>query len=249
MSTGRGPSGSSGPSGSAFVTTRWTRVLAARGDSESARAALGELCAAYYGPVVAFLERTGCGTEDPREVAHEFFARLLGQDGVDGAEPARGRFRSYLLGAVKHHLANRRLRAGRECRGGGAEHQSLDAATDTEVGSVAPEEASNLEALFDREWALAVVERSLAALELEAATADSRRQFVELRPWLSLDAAPGTQAAAAARLGMNEGAVKVAIHRLRRRFRDLVRAEVAQTLPEGGDLNAEVRHLIEALAR
>ena len=247
MSTGREPSEASGSSGSAFLTTRWTRVLAARGDSESARAALGELCAAYYRPVVAFLERTGCGTEDPREVAHEFFARLLGQDGVDGAEPARGRFRSYLLGAVKHHLANRRLRAGRECRGGGAEHQSLDAATDTEVGSVAPEEASNLEALFDREWAMAVVERSLAALELEAATAGSSRQLAELRPWLSLDAAQGTQAAAAARLGMNEGAVKVAIHRLRKRFRDLIRAEIAQTVGDETEAREELAYLLAAM--
>src|SRR4030095_1555888 len=115
---------------STFVTTRWTQVLAARGDSEAARTALSELCAAYYGPVVAFLTHTGCGADNPRDVAHEFFARLLERDGLGGVELARGRFRSYLLGAVKHHVANHRLRAAREKRGGAVEHEPLQFGTD-----------------------------------------------------------------------------------------------------------------------
>lgn len=236
-------------SSSTFVTTRWTRVLAARGDSEEARTALSELCSAYYGPVVAFLTHSGCGDAEPREVAHEFFARLLARDGLSGAERTRGRFRSYLLGAVKHHVANRRLHASREKRGGTVDHQPLLIGTDSAMElPVAAPHATGLDRLFDREWALAVVERALGVLEHEAVAEGSARQFAELKRWLSLEETPGSQAEVAGRLGINEGAVKVAIHRLRRRFRELVRAEVAQTLPEGDHLNAEMRHLVDSLA-
>ncbi len=232
-----------------FVTTRWTQVLAARGDSESARAALSELCSAYYGPVVAFLTHTGCGTEEPREVAHEFFAGLLARDGLAGADRNRGRFRSYLLGALKHFVANRRLRAGREKRGGGAEHEPLEAGTDTKFEvPAAPADAAKLEALFDHEWAVSVVEHVLGALGAEAAAEGGEAQFGVLKAWLSFDIAPGSHAGAARLLGINEGAVRVAVHRLRRRFRELVRAEIAQTIPAGEDVDGELRHLLDALS-
>ena len=234
---------------STFVTTRWTRVLAARGDSDAARIALSELCSAYYGPVVSFLTHTGCGEDDPREVAPEFFALLMARNGVSGADPDRGRFRSYLLGAVKHHIANRRLRASREKRGGTVQHQPLESESDTSLEVPLPAPAIlGLDSVFDREWALAVVERALAVLADEAAVAGTGPQFTAMKVWLTFDAAPGSQAETAARLGMNEGAVKVAIHRLRRRFREIIRAEIAQTLPAGDDLDAEMRHLVEALA-
>jgi RNA polymerase sigma-70 factor (ECF subfamily) len=231
-----------------FVTTRWTHVLAARGSSESARAALSELCSAYYGPVVAFLEHTGCAPEEPREVAHEFFAGLLARDGLAGADRERGRFRSYLLGALKHFVANRHRRAGREKHGGRAEHLPLEVGTDTALELPVPAPSPGLDALFDHEWAVTVVEGALATLGRESVAAGQARQFAVLKPWLSFAAEPGSQAAAAAELGVNEGAVKVAIHRLRHRFRELVRAEVAQTLPADGDVRAELRHLVEALA-
>lgn len=231
-----------------FVTTRWTQVLAAQGGSELARTALSELCSAYYGPVVAFLEHTGCAPEEPREVAHEFFAGLLARDGLAGADRQRGRFRSYLLGALKHFVANRRRRASREKHGGQAEHLPLEAGTDTGIEVPISAEAPNLDALFDHEWAVTVVEFALAALAQESIASGLDRQFMVLKPWLSFAAEPGSQAAAAAELGVNEGAVKVAIHRLRRRFRELVRAEIAQTLPAEADVRAELRYLIEALA-
>jgi len=223
-------------------------VLAARGGSETARLALSELCAAYYGPVVAWLSRTGCGAEDPRDVAHEFFAALLAQGGPDRVEPGRGRFRSYLLAAVKHHLANRRRLASRQKRGGDVTHQPL--ADDDEDGPHLPLAAPSpdLDALFDREWALAVVERALSVLEQAMANAGAAAEFAALRPWLSADVVPESQAAVAARLGMTEGAVKVAIHRLRRRFRDEVRAEIRQTVPEHDDTGPELQHLLAALA-
>ncbi len=231
----------------AFVTTRWTRVLAACGDSESARGALAELCSAYYGPVVAFLEKTGCGDDEPREVAHEFFASLLSRDGIDGVDRSRGRFRSYLLGAVKHHVANRRLKASREKRGGNVGHQALDPSTDTEADVPIAVPLTAGDAWFDRAWALALVERALAVLAEEADADGTTREFAELKAWLSWDAAPGSQAAAAARLGINEGALKVAVHRLRRRFRELLRAEIAQTLPDATDVDDEMRYLADVL--
>lgn len=234
---------------STFATTRWTRVLAAQGGSEPARAALGELCSAYYGPVLAFLTHTGCGDADPRDVAHEFFAALLSGRGIDGADPGRGRFRTYLLGALKHFLANRRRDAQRLRRGGDATHVPLVIPTDTQAEVDHPEvaQAPPSDAVFDREWALAVIERALGALEQEATDAGQGAPYEALKPWLSLDGAPGSQAAAAARLGISEGAVKVAVHRWRKRFRELIRAEILQTLPEDGDAAAELRHLMEAL--
>lgn len=232
---------------SAFVTTRWTRVFAANGTSDDSRTALSELCDAYYRPVLAFLEHTGCGDADPRDVAHEFFAGLLAGSGI-AANPDRGRFRTYLLAALKHHLANRRRNASRQRRGANAEHLPIGTPEDSGSdggGMAIPPPA---EAHFDREWALAVTERALASLEAEAARSGQASQYGILKPWLSLDGDPGSQAAAARMLGITEGALKVAIHRWRKRFRENVRAEVSQTLPPGGDLAGELLHLVEALA-
>jgi DNA-directed RNA polymerase specialized sigma24 family protein len=231
-----------------FVTTRWTRVMAARGDSDSARTALAELCSAYYGPVVAFLTHTGCHPEEPREVAHEFFATLLARPGLSGADPDRGRFRSYLLGALKHFIVNRRVHASREKRGGQADHLSIGVNTDTSLELPLPDESPRLEAMFDHHWAMAVVERALGLQESEAIAAGTADQFHVLKAWLSFESEPGSHAVAASRLGISEGAVRVAIHRLRRRFRARIRAEIAQTLPAGEEVDAELRHLIEALA-
>jgi len=230
-----------------FITTRWTQVLAARGHSDLGRVALSELCSAYYGPVMAFLTRTGCGPEEPRDVAHEFFASLLAGDGLAEVQRHRGRFRSYLLGALKHFVANRRLHASREKRGGGLEHLSLESGTDTGTEIQCAATFPPVDALFDHEWAVTVVESALAELEREATVAGNHHQFTVLKAWLSFDADPGSQSGAAARLGLHEGAVKVAVHRLRRRFRQLVRAEIAQTIPEDDDPEAELRHLMESL--
>ena len=230
----------------AFHTTRWTLVREARGASPEARQALSELCAGCYAPVVAFLRREGRTEDAARELAHEFFAKVLADDALGEVERGRGRFRSYLLGAVKHFLANKRRDAAREKRGGGAEHVALGAGTDTSPGVDVPA-ADGLapEAVFDREWALAIVERALTFLENESA---DRAHFVALKPWLTPAASPALQAEAAAALGLGEGALKVAIHRLRRRFRKIVRAEIAQTLHDPADLDDEMRHLVAALA-
>ncbi|HEV7401638.1 MAG TPA: sigma factor-like helix-turn-helix DNA-binding protein [Chthoniobacteraceae bacterium] len=232
-----------------FLTTRWTRVVAARGSTPEAQQALSELCAVNYAPVLRFLRASGHDPDEARELAHEFFAHVLQHKSLDGSDPARGRFRSYLLGALKHFAANRRAHGARLKRGAGLETVPPATGDETAHGPV-PEALRTAapEALFDREWALAVIERSLAALELENSAAGSAESFRKLKPWLSPSSEPPAQAEIAAQLGLSEGAVKVAIHRLRKRFRQLVRSEVAQTIDDERELDAEMRYLLEALS-
>ncbi|MBL9173270.1 MAG: sigma-70 family RNA polymerase sigma factor [Verrucomicrobiales bacterium] len=240
----------SAASGDSFAATRWTLVLRARGDSEPARAALGELCGAYWNPVFRFLRAEGCDEDAARERAQEFFARILSGRGFDGATPERGRFRSFLLGALKHYLADRRDRECAAKRGGGAIPESLRTETDTSPGhEVASRSDPDPGVGFDRQWAYAVMDRALTALEREQASAGRETHFQVLKPWLAGDGVAGTTLDASRQLEMSEGAVKVAIHRLRRRFRELVRHEVAQTVPASDDVDEEIRYLIQVLSR
>ncbi|MBN8457673.1 MAG: sigma-70 family RNA polymerase sigma factor [Verrucomicrobia bacterium] len=227
-----------------FHPTRWTLVLRARGAGEEAKMALSELCAAYYEPVVAFLRREGRDDDAARDLAHTFFEGLL-TGGVGAPEPGRGRFRSYLLGALKHFLANRRAEERAAKRGGGAEHLPLASETDTSPGIPVPGTLDDT-LVFDREWALTLIGRALAALEAENGA--KAGWFATLRPWLD-GGAQQSQAEAARALGMSETAVKVAIHRLRERFRELVRAEVAATVDDPSEVSGELRHLIAAAGR
>jgi len=241
---------SDAPRTSPFAPTRWTLVLRARGESVESRAALSELCEAYYQPVLRFLRREGREEDAARELAHDFFARVLAGGAFDGADPERGRFRSYLLGALRHFLADQRDHARRLKRGGGIAPESLDVpvGTDTSPGfQIADPAATAREADFDREWALTVMDRALSSLRKEFAEAGKLDEFDTLKPWLMGDAATGSQADAARQLGLTEGAVKVMIHRLRKRFRVVVRSEIAQTLHDPLCVEEELRHLIEAL--
>ena len=206
--------------GDTFATTRWTQVLASRGDSAPARQALSDLCAAYYGPVVAFLRREGRDDDTARELAHEFFAGVLERQSFDRADPQRGRFRSYLLGALKHFLANRRVHELREKRGGYVVHQPLANEADTSPGhEIADASTLSPDTVYDREWALNVLERAFRVMKRECEQSGTLHEFETLKPWLTGERAGRPQADAARELGMNEGAARVAIHRLRRRFR------------------------------
>lgn len=236
--------------GDSFAATRWTLVLRSRGDSEPARAALGELCEAYWNPVFRFLRTEGRDEDAARELAQEFFARILSGRGFDGATPERGRFRSFLLGALKHFLADRRDRECAAKRGGGSIPESLRTETDTSSGHEVPSRSdSDPGSGFDRQWAYAVMDRALTTLEGEQAAAGRVSHFQVLKPWLAGDTAGVSSSDAARQLEMSEGAVKVAIHRLRRRFRELVRHEVAQTVPASDDVDEELRYLIDVLSR
>ena len=236
------------PPPAAFATTQWTRVLEARGDSPQAQAALSDLCAAYYAPVLAFIRRTGLDEEGARDLTQEFFARLLARQGLDTVNPQRGRFRSFLLGAVKHFLADMRDHAHRLKRGAGQRHESIDPGTDTSPGlQLADEQTPSPDREFDRKWALTVLDRALAALAEEHHTAGNSEQFEALKPWLTGDIENVSQADAARQLGLNEGAVKVAIHRLRRRFRALVKTEIGRTLNDPSQVADELACLVAAL--
>ncbi len=231
-----------------FAPTRWTLVQRARGATPEARAALSELCEAYWQPVFRFLRREGRDEDTARELTQGFFAHLLGRGDIDAADPARGRFRTYLLGAVKHYLADLRRREGRLKRGGGDLGESLDAGTDTSPGLQLPDHSAVVpDSYFDREWALAVMARALSALQAEYAGAVNPEQFDVLKPWLVGETEALSQGDAARRLGMTEGALKVAVHRFRRRFRELVRRDIAQTVGDVPAVAEELRYLVEVL--
>lgn len=233
--------------GATFRTTRWTQVRQAKAESPEGRRALHELCEAYYEPVAAFLRCQLRDTDAARDLAHDFFATMLEGGAISRADQDRGRFRSYLLGAVKHFLSHHHEAARRLKRGGGAEQISLN---DTEAGearSVADASMLSPDAAFDRQWALTVLARALEALRDECA-AEGRAEFFEgVKPWLTGEAAHGDQSALAASCGMNANALKVAVHRLKRRFRAVLKAEVAGTLDDPGAVEDELRSLFAAL--
>ena len=232
---------------SSFAATRWTVVAQAKGGDTAAKAALSELCANYYAPVVAFLRSRGGNQDVAREQAHAFFARVLEGGALDGADPARGRFRSYLLGAVKHFLGDAHDRSLTEKRGGGIEPVPLDAhATDGGIAIPAPA-APETELAFDRQWALTLISRALEVVGGDLRDAGKAEHFDALKPWLSGESPALSQAETARTLGMSEGAAKVAIHRLRQRFREAVKAEIAQTVRDAADVEDELRHLLAVL--
>ena len=232
-----------------FHTTRWTRVLAARGNSPEARQALSDLCALNYAPVLRFLRAAGHPPDEAQDLAHGFFAQVLAHHSLDGADRGRGRFRSYLLGALKHFASAQRQRDARLKRGAGLERESLD--TDTAAGVATVPEALRTEppdAVFDREWALAIIDRAVTALGVESAASGSSAVFEALKPCLSTSTTTPLHAETAEGLGMSEGALRVALHRLRKRFRELVRGAVLETVQDETELEGEMQHLIKALA-
>ncbi|HOC56266.1 MAG TPA: sigma-70 family RNA polymerase sigma factor [Verrucomicrobiota bacterium] len=240
------------PRPAGFAPTRWTLVLRACGESPAAQAALGELCESYYAPVLAFICHTGRDADAARDLTQEFFTRVLARHGFDTVEPGRGRFRSFLLGAVKNFLSNQYDRARAAKRGGGQVPVSIEAGTGTNTTTELqiPDPAGQVpDTVFDREWALTLVERALSLLAGEFAAAGKSEQFETLKPWLLGDVDSLSQAAAAERLGLTEGAVKVAVHRLRRRFRELIKAEIAQTVSDPDQAQEELRYLVEVLAQ
>jgi len=247
-----GDSGSSAAAASGrFAPTRWTRVLQARGESAEARAALGELCTAYWQPVFVFIRRDGRDEETARDLTQEFFRRLLARHGLDTVEPGRGRFWSFLLGAVKHFLEDERDHAAAAKRGGGRPVVSIEAGagTNTTAGLQIPDPAGPpSDAVFDRQWAQTLVTRAVGLLANEFTAAGKTEQFATLKPWLLGPVDSLSQADAARRLDLTEGAIKVAIHRLRKRFRELVQAEIAHTVPEPAQVEEELRYLVEVLA-
>lgn len=235
-------------SAAAFHTTRWTRVGLAKADSEDGRKALADLCAAYYEPVVAYLRGVLRDAEAAREMSHAFFAEVLAGGTIHTADPERGRFRFYLLGAVKHFVAHRREAESRQKRGGGVVPLSLDGASSEFYGWPVPSDAGlSPEAAFDRQWAVTVLARAMAVLAEECAQQGKTALFDRLRPWLLGEADYGDQAAVAKELGLSAATLKVTVHRLKQRFRQCVKAEIAGTLKDPNAIEEEMRSLLLAL--
>jgi len=239
--------GASGPR--EFATTRWSLVAAARpgeGGGSRARGALEELCRAYWYPLYAFVRRRGYSSEDAQDLTQAFFARIIETGGLGAADPERGRFRSYLLGALKHFLANEWHRSQTQKRGGRVRFVEWDALDPEARYAGAPKEPVSPELLFDREWALETTGKALQALRAEMAEAGKGGQFDALKGSLTGEG-EASREEVAARLGMSEGAVKVAVHRLRQRYRGLLRDGIAETVSNEADLEDEMRHLVAVL--
>jgi len=211
---------------------------------------MSELCEAYWMPVFRFLRREGRSEDDSNELTQEFITKLLSVGGVDGADQAKGRFRSYLLGALKHFLSDRRRAEHRQKRGGGIPHQSIESGgSETSPGlQIADPSGPAPDCYFDHQWALAVMERSLELVRADFEKSGKLVQFESLKPWLSGDSESLSQIEIAAELGMTTGALKVAIHRLRKKFGDSVRGEISQTVTDPEEVTEELNYLIKVLS-
>ncbi len=243
------------PAGPAhFATTRWTLVVAAgaarRDGTPEARKALGELCVLYWYPVYAYVRRRGKDAEDALDLTQGFFTRLIDKNDLAAADPARGRFRAWLLASVKHYLANEWDRATAQKRGGGRTVLSIDGDDAEDRYRREPADPLTPERIFDRRWALTLLEQALHDLQSECEREGKAELFAALKPTLTGDGRDPSNPYRdiAAGLGTTEGALKVAAHRLRRRYRELLRQEIAETVATPQDIDDEIRDLFAALA-
>jgi RNA polymerase sigma factor (sigma-70 family) len=232
-----------------FLTTHWSVVIAAQGgDSRAAQSALEILCRAYWYPLYAYVRRCGQSPHNAQDLTQEFFCRLLEKRWLDAADREKGRLRTFLIVALKHFMAKEWRHASAQRRGGAHLHVPLDTALAED--RYASETCSSLTAdrLFDRQWALTLLDLTLERLQAEFARLGKAGDFEALKTCLMAERGALDYAAVAARLGSSEGAARVAVHRLRKRFREIYREELAQTLADETELDGELRHLAAALA-
>ena len=233
-----------------FATTHWSVVLAAgQVESPRASAALEELCRTYWPPLYGFIRRAGHAHADAQDLTQEFFARLLARNDFARADQNRGRFRSYLLGALRHFLSDERDRAAARKRGSGLHFVDWDEAAAEEHLRTEPVATLNPEALYDRRWALTLVSQVLQRLSDEFSTLGKASVFVELQPFLMMEKADIAYGPAARKLGLSEGAVRVAVHRMRQRYGEIFREEIAHTVDRPEEIDGEISHLLAALGR
>jgi RNA polymerase sigma-70 factor (ECF subfamily) len=232
-----------------FASTHWSQVLAAA-DASSPRAAeaLAQLCRTYWYPLYAFIRRQGTGAEEAQDLTQAFFARLLERNSIAEAAEERGRFRSFLLVALKRFLINERERARAQKRGGG---QPLIALDDTEAeGRYRLEPADELSAdrIYERRWAVALLDEVMLGLRREYAAEGREEWFDALKLFLYDKQCPVSQREIGQRFGVTESAVKSAVHRLRVRYRERLREEVANTVANPSEIDDELRHLLSVLS-
>lgn len=232
----------------AFVTTHWSVVLTAgRSDTTRAQDALGKLCQTYWYPLYAYVRRRGHSPHDSQDLTQEFFARLLERQSLSTANPEKGRFRSFILAAMNNFLATEWAKARAKKRGGGAQVLSLDLAAAEQRLDVEPADPSAPDKFFEKQWALTLLQAVLDRLEAEYQRDNNSGLFAALKQTLTGTRESQPYADLAAKLHLSEGSVKVAVHRLRRRYRELIRAEIAHTLDRPEDIDGEMRHLFRVL--
>jgi RNA polymerase sigma factor (sigma-70 family) len=232
-----------------FATTHWSVVLAA-GDTASPQAylALAELCRTYWYPLYAFVRRKGHSPHDAQDLTQAFFARLLEKNYVAQADRERGRFRTYLLAALTHFLADEWDKARRLKRGGGREIISFDAASAEERYQLEPVDQLDAAKLYERRWVTTLFDKVLARLEEEFHGSERGKLFDQLKGSLLAEERGPSYADLGAQLGLKEDAVKQAVHRMRRRYRELFREEIAQTVGGPGEVEEELRYLFAILS-
>lgn len=232
-----------------FATTRWTVVLAAGAQhTPQADRALEELCETYWFPLYAYVRRRGATKEDAEDLTQKFFALFLEKNYLDGLDAGRGRFRAFLLASLKNFLANEWDKARTQKRGGDAIHLSLDWQTADTQFQIASASETSPDKAFDREWAMALLGKVIERLAAESAAGASAAQFETLKAFLTAGRGERSHAAAAKILNMEEGAVRVAVHRLRKRYRQLLRDEIAQTLTDPAQVDEEMGALFGAFS-
>jgi RNA polymerase sigma factor (sigma-70 family) len=231
----------------AFATTHWSVVLTAQGRSPAADEALEKLCRTYWWPLYGFVRRQGYSPEEAQDLTQGFFALLLERKDFEAVHREKGRLRSYLLASLKNFLAKARRRELAVKRGEGRALVPLDELLARERANLEPTDSLTADRIFERRWALTLLEQVLTRLEREYQSADNAKLFDCLKEFLSGEPGRRSQAEAAAELGMTENALKQALHRLRQRYRQLLRDEIAQTVAVPGDVEDELRHFISVL--
>ena len=231
-----------------FITTHWSVILtASHRHSAETSDALEQLCRTYWPPLYAFLRRQGHAPQDAEDIIQGFFERFLAKDYLSGVNPDKGRFRSFLLACLRHYAANVRRDAHTERRGGSKIHLNLDEPAVAARCEAALQSEQRPEIIFDRVWAETIMDAAARRLRDEYTISRRQELYEIIRVWLASEPQSGDYAAAARVLGLSEGTISVAVHRMRRQFRQLVRAEVEHTIQLPAEVDDEMRYLLEVL--
>jgi RNA polymerase sigma-70 factor (ECF subfamily) len=235
--------------GQVFNTTHWSVVVAAKGtDSPFVREALEKLCCTYWYPIYAYLRRRGCGGHDAQDLTQGFFAQLLQRRSIQSVEREKGKFRSFLLASLNYYVADERDRANAQKRGGGREVLSLDVQEAQQRYRLEPADERSPEKIFEHRWAMTLLDQVLARLGQEFTDTGKRELFERLQAFLVERTGDETYAEVGRELGMTEEAVKKAAQRMRRRYHQLFREEIAQTVASPAEVDEELRHLCAVLS-
>ena len=231
--------------GAKIVTTQWSLVLAARDGSDTeARRALESLCRTYWPPLYAYIRHQGSDPDEASDLTQAFFARLLEEGFFEDVDPSKGRFRSFLFASLRHFLSHERDRAGALKRGGGTTTLSLDVEAGEAGYALRPTEAMTPVDVFERRWAMTVLDRAMSRLQEESATSGIGDQFKELKQYLTSAEPQEPYREVGETLGISEGAVATAVHRLRQRYARCLRAEIAETVVNPAEIDDELRHML-----